>query len=307
MAKYTYEEVKQCFQARDYTLLSTEYINNNTKLQYQCPNGHIGETRFRSFQSGRGCKVCGFEKMVETIKLNNNGVHHFQTPEFLEKRKQKFIENYGVDSPLKSTKIKTKREHTNLNRYGVKHVSHDPNIRNKQKQGLKNKYGFEYTMQIPTIKEKFKQTLLKNHGVPNLAYLSRCCSKESQKLFWEIHNKLPAEIIHKSHFAELNNEFVIGPTPEYFKYDFVNSIIKKCIEYNGYNFHPRPEQLEDEINWKIFHPNTTVKEAREYETKKLESIQNRGYSVLVVWDYELHKDFNALVDKCMDFLMPKNL
>jgi len=302
-SKYSYEFVYNYFKEHDCLLLSETYINANTKVEYQCPCGNISEIKFKDFLYAKGqtrCSTCAYKKSLNT-KIKNGTLI---TGEI--KRKKTLLERYGVDSPLKNNDIKHKREQTNLSRYGVKNISQSPAIREKQKKGLKDKYGFEYTMQIPSVKEKYKQTLLNKHGVPSLAYLSCCCSKESQKLFWEIHNKLSKVVKDKSHFAELNAEFVIGPVPEYFKYDFVNSILHKCIEYNGYNFHPRPDQQDDEINWKAFHPNTTVKEAREYENKKLKAIENRGYTVLVVWDYEFHKDFNSLVNKCMNFLMPEN-
>lgn len=304
--RYTYEEVKQCFEARNYKLLSPTYDNNNTKLLSQCPNGHFYETTLRNFNSGKGCKICGISKMIDTVKSQNNGLHLFQTGKFLKDREQKFVEHYGVTSPLKNSEIIQKRKETNKQRYGVEEVSQNPEIAARQRKGLKDKYGYEYTMQIPLVKEKFSKTLMANHGVPNLAYLSRCSSKESQNLFWQLHHTLEAKISEKDHFAELNGEFVIGPMPEYFKYDYVNSMLKKCIEYNGTNFHPRPEQNEDEINWKAFHPQTTVKEAREYESKKYAIIAARGYSILTVWDYEYHKDFKQLVNKCLSFLTQGN-
>jgi hypothetical protein len=283
----TYEEVKTIFENKNYKLLSLDYINATTNLQCQCPNGHIKEISLQHFKEGRGCIDCFRDNLRKLAK---------------EQKLPQQSENYKKQMP--NIMLKVKR--TNLIRYGVEYVSQLDDIKERKKETLKNKYGFEYTMQIPAAKEKYQQTLLSRYGVPSMAYLSRCCSKESQKLFWEIHNKLSPEVNHKDHFADLNAEFVIGPTPEYFKYDYVNSILCKCIEYNGYNFHPRSDQSDDEINWKAFHPDTTVREARAYESKKLGAIQARGYSVLVVWDYEFHKDFNKLVVKCMDFLKPEN-
>ncbi|MEK6881015.1 MAG: hypothetical protein AABY22_15460 [Nanoarchaeota archaeon] len=42
----------------------------------------------------------------------------------------------------------------------------------------------------------------------------------------------------KTYFAELNHEFTLLYNNSYFKYDFVNTISKRCIEFNGWNFHP---------------------------------------------------------------------
>ena len=54
----SFEDVKQAFTDRGYTLLSTEYINTDTPLEYRCPKGHFGKIRFNSFSSGQGCRKC---------------------------------------------------------------------------------------------------------------------------------------------------------------------------------------------------------------------------------------------------------
>jgi len=54
----TYDLVLQEFEARNYILVSTKYINNSTKLQYICPKHEdkgIQEITFANFTKGRGC------------------------------------------------------------------------------------------------------------------------------------------------------------------------------------------------------------------------------------------------------------
>ena len=266
----------------------------------------MAEIEYRNFRRGARCRHCSRDRSVKTNAAHHDGTFHFQTEQFKSARKRKFIEHYGVDSPLKSDAIKRKRENTNLNKYGVKSVSQVPEIYERQKAAMKARHGYEYTMQIPAVKEKYKATMMERYGVPNMAYLSRCASKQSQKLFLEVHHRLPPHLQNKSHFAELNAEFVVAYNGNYYKYDFVNSVNKVCIEYNGKKFHPTPEQSEDETGWCVFHPNKTVREARQYETNKLTAIGIRGYRTLVVWDIEYHNDFNALVEKCVMFIMQDN-
>lgn len=59
--KITYNLVRAEFNERGYELLSTEYVNNSTKLQYICPKhrdkGVQGIT-FGNFISGKGCPYC---------------------------------------------------------------------------------------------------------------------------------------------------------------------------------------------------------------------------------------------------------
>ena len=235
--------------------------------------------------------------------INKYGKHYCQTDACEKKRKKTFLKNYGVTSPLKSEKVKKKRERTNLEKYGVKHVSQDPSIRKNQKAGMMKNHGVEYSLQIPEAKEKLKNTLLEKYHVPSLAYLSHCASKESQRLFEDIQIRLPQEIALKSHFASLNSEFVIKYGINYYKYDFINSKLKKGIEYNGSNFHPKEDQHDEDINWCAFHPNKTVKEARDYEKTKYKALQERGYKILTIWDVECKKDYASVVSRCIAFLL----
>jgi hypothetical protein len=129
------------------------------------------------------------------------------------------------------------------------------------------------------------------------------CSKESQKLFWSIQEQLPSKVKNKSHFGEFNAEFIVSYNKQCYKYDFVNSKLSKAIEYNGYNFHPKKSQKNEEVGWCAFHPTKTVKEAKNYELMKYKALKRRGYKILTVWDYEFHQDFEKLVKKCIKFLL----
>jgi hypothetical protein len=58
--KLTYEFVKSKFEERGYKLLSKEYVNANTLLQYQCPHHPDKELwmRYSNFSKGKGCPYC---------------------------------------------------------------------------------------------------------------------------------------------------------------------------------------------------------------------------------------------------------
>ena len=72
----------------------------------------------------------------------------------------------------------------------------------------------------------------------NFGLFSRQYSKQSQLLFWDLYNFMSRTLQDKTYFAELNHEFTLLYNNSYFKYDFVNTISKRCIEFNGWNFHP---------------------------------------------------------------------
>lgn len=300
---FNYKYVYNFFKEQNCELLSKKYINSTQKLKYRCSCGNISKIEFRQFKQGQRCKKCSNKRSCNTNKINHDGVLYFQTKDFIKKRDQTNLKRYGVKIPLKSSIIKLKREQTNLKRYGVKEVFLNSKIQQKIKKTIKKKYGCDYPHQSPEIRAKFKQTLLRKYGVPSLAYLSNCASKESQKLFDAIYEKMDKKYKNKTYYASLNKEFVITYNNKHFKYDYVNSTLKKAIEYNGYNFHPKIDQKDEEIGWCAFHPNKTVKEARSYEKIKYEGLEKRGYQILTVWDYESHKDFDTLVQKCLEFLV----
>lgn len=299
---FSYEYVYNYFKENNCLLLSENYINSKQKLKYKCSCGNISYIEFRNFKRGMRCKICSIKRSEETNKENHGGKLYFQTEEFKKDRENIFMKKYGVKNPSQYSVFKEKKQSTYLKKYGYKEVLSSPDIFKKTRETLKAKYGYEYIMQIPIFKEKFKKTLLERYGVPSLAYLSKSSSKESQKLFNNIYKKMDKKYKDKTYFASLNQEFTIKYNNKYFKYDFVNSKLKKAIEYNGNNFHPKDYQKDNEVRWCAFHPDKTVKEAKDYEKIKYEGLEKRGYTILTVWDYEFHQDFNILLNRCLDFL-----
>ena len=58
--RLTYKSVNNEFEKEGYNLLSKEYVDNQQKLSYVCPRGHIGSISWNSWQSGNRCYYCGF-------------------------------------------------------------------------------------------------------------------------------------------------------------------------------------------------------------------------------------------------------
>lgn len=55
---YDIDHVRKVFEEEGYILLSDEYINAHTKLNYICPAGHKHSISFNKWNSGRRCGVC---------------------------------------------------------------------------------------------------------------------------------------------------------------------------------------------------------------------------------------------------------
>lgn len=66
--QYTYDEVKDMFKSKGYTLLSEEYTNKESKLKIMCPKGHVYHTRLGVFKRGFGCPHCS-GKAKHTIEF----------------------------------------------------------------------------------------------------------------------------------------------------------------------------------------------------------------------------------------------
>jgi hypothetical protein len=56
--RLTYDFVKSSFEEEGYTLLSNGYKNNNTKLDYICPEGHTHSITWRDWSTGYRCPYC---------------------------------------------------------------------------------------------------------------------------------------------------------------------------------------------------------------------------------------------------------
>lgn len=77
-----YDDVKTYIESFGYKLLSTEYINNSSKLLVQCDKGHKYKVAYSNFQQGRRCPYC------------NESSGEIRVREILEKYNIKFIAQY---------------------------------------------------------------------------------------------------------------------------------------------------------------------------------------------------------------------
>jgi len=78
--KYNFKYVKKYFQDNSCKLLEQKYINNATKMTYECKCGNISTIRFADFKRGMRCRKCGFDK----IRGSN---HYLYNPNITEKER----------------------------------------------------------------------------------------------------------------------------------------------------------------------------------------------------------------------------
>lgn len=80
--RLTYKEVKEFVEGKEGNgckLLSDEYINNSTKMLFQCKCGNEFETRFANFEynNKRQCNECGKRIRVKKRRLTYEEVKHY--------------------------------------------------------------------------------------------------------------------------------------------------------------------------------------------------------------------------------------
>ena len=80
-----------------------------------------------------------------------------------EKTKQKWIEKYGVDNPLKTEEIKAKVRATNQNRRGVDWPAQDKLVWAKYEATMMERYGVNHSFKTGNS----QKTCMERYGVPN--------------------------------------------------------------------------------------------------------------------------------------------
>jgi len=62
--RITIEHIRKYAKSFGYKLLSTKYVNNNTKMEFMCPEGHVFWMRWSCFLQGRRCSKSSCRKRI---------------------------------------------------------------------------------------------------------------------------------------------------------------------------------------------------------------------------------------------------
>lgn len=131
------------------------------KLENKCQvcGTLVGYNKWRDRGWYKGCSVShGTIIAMQGARerwLDETGVDNpMKLDSVKETLRDSVLQKYGVDNPLKDTKVKAKVRKTMKKRYGVSHVSELPDILERRKQGSIKKHGVEHPMQISEIKDK---------------------------------------------------------------------------------------------------------------------------------------------------------
>lgn len=146
MRRATYEQVKQAFDERGYELLSTEYINCNTKLTYICPKHRdmgVQYIDWAHFGHGQGCKYCG-----------NENKRHGREKELEDYNAKELVESKGLEF------VKITRENSKLYIYYICLKHREVGIQKTSLESIRRmKVGCPYCVGQYKTTESFKKEL----------------------------------------------------------------------------------------------------------------------------------------------------
>ena len=104
--KYTFNEVKKYFEDNNCELISTEYINQVTNLDYICECKNQAKIIFKAFLNDQRCSKCAIQKRKDT-NLERYGNEVSMNSEIL---KDVWVEKIKIGQMKKKKKYKIKEK-----------------------------------------------------------------------------------------------------------------------------------------------------------------------------------------------------
>lgn len=210
---------------------------------------------------------------VPTLKEANGSIGTKQ------RRKQTFINKYGVDNPSKAQGVKLKKDQTNLLRYGVTNPFQRDEVKLKSEQTLVSKYGVSNARYIPRTHEDGTGRLSAPHKKVS-AYLEQMGIvhlNEQQNLFPKLRAK---------------NNRIYSPVVDIWIPD-----IRMVVEIYGDRWHANPEVYVESDLLPLWDGNLTAKQIWDKDKARLDHIQSFGVEVYVIWESEINKNFDTTVNQ----------
>ncbi|MEN6552190.1 MAG: hypothetical protein ABFC34_04800 [Methanobacterium sp.] len=103
-------------------------------------------------------------KMIETNKMNNGGVHNLSSEDFKEYSKQKCLEEHGVEYWSQAEEIKDRRNKVFEGKYEGGWPTKDPRVQQKTVNTNQERYGADRPAQSSEILEKQMNTVRAKEG-----------------------------------------------------------------------------------------------------------------------------------------------
>ncbi|BAU80217.1 homing endonuclease [Tokyovirus A1] len=160
------EQARKYFESKG-CIMTGEYVNNSTKVEYTCHCGTVGNfVALKTAQKDNwgGCRKCEPER-TKKKNLEKFGCEvPMRNEEVKKKMEETLLKNYGVTNPLKSEAVKEKKKKTMMEKYGVEHSAQNPEIVEKTKATCMEKYGVNTCLSLPENMKKGKDALFEKYG-----------------------------------------------------------------------------------------------------------------------------------------------
>ena len=202
---------------------------------------------------------------------------------------------HNIDCSIKRSsnnrQVKEKRAKTSLEKYGVEHnFCKDHPSRKNWENRLLEEEGIINVFQRESVKEKCINTIVKKYGSKqNLGKRFQKGSAISSL------NKLIYTFLDENNI-DYDSEFPIK-NPEINRYLYIYDIRidNLLIEINGDYWHGNPKIYKpDDIILKGSSGEILVKNKWDSDKKKIDFAKTLGYTVLVVWEYDLINNFEEI-------------
>ena len=192
--KLTFEYVKKIFEDAECILISTEYVNRRTQLEYicSCSNDEINKIYYQDFLCGIRCSKCRNERFEKTMMAKFGVKNLSQHPDYkkkmlsgitkyVEEKKHKienikiYFEEQGctllsteynnIQEKLKYICICGKQWKTEYSSFRAGKRCGDTDCMNKRKQQTcLERYNFDNYSKTEESKERIKETCIEKYG-----------------------------------------------------------------------------------------------------------------------------------------------
>lgn len=301
-------------------LLKPNYAKNRKYCSPTCASKHQKETGVR-----KNNKNNSREKLIELYGVEEGESRHDKfrktVSDFVKLNPIKNRPNeVSVESRQRMSvaQLKRNREHRlslaelKLSNDVLKKMRHDQAFgegsydkKRQQMKGVfsldwfKKKYGEDvglkkYTDRCANIK---KTTHFKTYNLTN----ERNVSKISNQLFDTLYKDANLGLTNnRVYYHKLNHEHACSTNTNF---DFVVLDKKKIIEFNGDKFHANPLMYSPDDTPNPFIPELKASQIWMSDKIKTQSVIEKGFDVLIIWESEFKNNRERTINKCKEFLM----
>jgi len=213
----------------------------------------------------------------------------------------------GYSEEISAKKVQNLKNKSNI--YKNKSIIEMDEIILKRRNTFYSKSVKERT-EINISKGRTKNQLIDKFGEEYVEKLSEKRGSGRRNSIFRRYSK-----ISKSFFDELSSyldiELFYAEKEEWIRYDknkgyYIDLLVKntnKIIEFNGDFYHANPEiYTKDSIIKMSKTKILSASQIWEQDEKKISTLNNLGYEVLIIWEYDVLHNKQSIIDKCINYI-----